>query len=261
MLYPTISNYWNSLHQSRAIASYVKTVDDMDEVDIESVWAGAVKYNRGLAEHGIKFQLTEDEIQAYNDVLKTEGTDIMSYIEIPVIRCKLPVYHGTDEEVLQVAIGHLEWSSMPVGGKNTHCVLSGHRGLPSAELFTDIDQLTEGDIFMLHTLDKTLTYEVDQIRTVLPEELQDVKIEPGKDYCTLVTCTPYGVNTHRLLVRGHRVANQTALMGADAARLDPMLVASIMTIIVLTGVLIWLLAGLRKDKRREKIYGGASKDD
>ncbi|MBP3383915.1 MAG: class C sortase [Firmicutes bacterium] len=256
LLYPTVSNYWNSMHQTRAIASYVKTVNDMDDSNVEALWAQAVSYNRELGENGLKYSLTEDQVRAYEEQLATSETDVMAYVEIPKIRCRLAIYHGTDEAVLQVAAGHLEWSSLPVGGSSSHCVLSGHRGLPSAKLFTDIDRLEEGDIFMLHTLGKTLTYEVDQIRTVLPEELQDVEIEPGQDYCTLVTCTPYGVNTHRLLVRGHRVPNQTAMIGTDASRIDPMLVASILLVIILTAVLIWLLAGLRKSRRKEKIYGG-----
>lgn len=244
------------MHQTRAIASYVKTVNDMDDSNVEALWAQAVSYNRELGENGLKYSLTEDQVRAYEEQLATSETDVMAYVEIPKIRCRLAIYHGTDEAVLQVAAGHLEWSSLPVGGSSSHCVLSGHRGLPSAKLFTDIDRLEEGDIFMLHTLGKTLTYEVDQIRTVLPEELQDVEIEPGQDYCTLVTCTPYGVNTHRLLVRGHRVPNQTAMIGTDASRIDPMLVASVLLVIILTAVLIWLLAGLRKSRRKEKIYGG-----
>ena len=178
----------------------------------------------------------------------------MSYIEIPSIDCSLPIYHGTDEGVLQKAIGHIPGSSLPVGGKSTHCVLSGHRGLPSAKLFTDLDQLKEGDTFLLRTLDETLTYQVDQILIVEPDELEALQIEEGEDLCTLVTCTPYGVNSHRLLVRGHRIANQadasSIRVTADAVQIDPILVAPVVGVPILVILLIGLLARTRK--KREK---------
>ena len=204
LLYPTVSDYWNSLHQSRAIATYSDAVEEMDTSDYERMWAEADAYNEKLYESGHGLGLAEDEKEEYESILDVSGTGIMSYIEIPSIKCSLPIYHGTDEAVLQIAVGHIEGSSLPVGGVNTHCVLSGHRGLPSAKLFSDLDKLEEGDLFMIRTLDQTLTYEVDQIRIVLPEEIDDLKIVEGEDLCTLVTCTPYGINTHRLLVRGHR---------------------------------------------------------
>ena len=185
--------------------------------------------------------------------MDVSGTGIMSYIEIPKIKCSLPVYHGTDEGVLQIAVGHIEGSSLPVGGLNTHCVLSGHRGLPSAKLFSNLDKLEEGDIFMIRTLDQTLTYEVDQIRIVLPDEVEDLKIEEGKDLCTLVTCTPYGINTHRLLVRGHRVANQeeaeAVRVTADAMLVDNRIVAMCMAVPVLVLLLIYVVFGGRCRKR------------
>lgn len=205
LLYPTVSDYWNSLHQSQAIATYADSVENMDEQDYEKLWDAAVSYNQKLFQSGHGLGLKDEEKEEYNELLDVSGTGIMSYIEIPKIKCSLPIYHGTDEGVLQIAVGHIEGSSLPVGGLNTHCVLSGHRGLPSAKLFSNLDKLEEGDIFMIRTLDQTLTYEVDQIRIVLPDEVEDLKIEEGKDLCTLVTCTPYGINTHRLLVRGHRV--------------------------------------------------------
>ena len=204
LLYPTVSDYWNSLHQSRAIATYSDAVEEMDTSDYERMWAEADAYNEKLYESGHGLGLAEDEKKEYESILDVSGTGIMSYIEIPSIKCSLPIYHGTDEAVLQIAVGHIEGSSLPVGGVNTHCVLSGHRGLPSARLFTDLDQMEEGDIFILNILGRKLAYEVDQIRVVLPEEMSDLEIEEGKDLCTLVTCTPYGINTHRLLVRGHR---------------------------------------------------------
>lgn len=205
LLYPTVSDYWNSLHQSQAIATYADSVENMDEQDYEKLWDAAVSYNQKLFQSGHGLGLKDEEKEEYNELLDVSGTGIMSYIEIPKIKCSLPIYHGTDEGVLQIAVGHIEGSSLPVGGLNTHCVLSGHSGLPSAKLFSNLDKLEEGDIFMIRTLDQTLTYEVDQIRIVLPDEVDDLKIEEGKDLCTLVTCTPYGINTHRLLVRGHRV--------------------------------------------------------
>ena len=207
LLYPTISDYYNSFHQSRAIASYVESVTKIDTSEFEETWKQADAYNESLLFKEDRYLLSEEEKDEYNRILDITGTGIMAYVEIPKIKVSLPIYHGTDEAVLQVAIGHIPGSSLPVGGSTTHCVISGHRGLPSARLFTDIDQLEKGDTFLIQTLGETLTYEVDQIRTVLPDELEDIEIEEGKDYVTLVTCTPYGVNSHRLLVRGHRVAN------------------------------------------------------
>ena len=191
LLYPTVSDYWNSLHQSQAIATYADSVEKMDEQDYEKLWDAAVSYNQKLFQSGHGLGLKDEEKEEYNELLDVSGTGIMSYVEIPKIKCSLPIYHGTDEGVLQIAVGHIEGSSLPVGGLNTHCVLSGHRGLPSAKLFSNLDKLEEGDIFMIRTLDQTLTYEVDQIRIVLPDEVEDLKIEEGKDLCTLVTCTPY----------------------------------------------------------------------
>ena len=177
----------------------------------------------------------------------------MGYIEIPKIKCNLPIYHGTDEAVLQIAIGHVQGSSLPAGGESTHCVLSGHRGLPSAKLFSDLDQLTEGDVFLLRVLDETLTYEVDQIRTVLPDELDDLAIEEGKEYCTLVTCTPYGINSHRLLVRGHRVENQasasTIRVTADAMQIEPLLIAPLVAVPMLLVLLVMVLIPHRTKKK------------
>ena len=207
LLYPTVSDYWNSFHQSRAIAGYVESVTRIDNSEFETLWKDADAYNASLVYKDNRYVLSDEETEQYNSLLNITDTGIMAYVEIPKIRVSLPIYHGTDEAVLQVAIGHIPGSSLPVGGQSTHCVISGHRGLPSARLFTDIDQLDKGDSFTIQTLGETLTYEVDQIRTVLPTELEDIEIAEGQDYVTLVTCTPYGVNSHRLLVRGHRIAN------------------------------------------------------
>ena len=253
LLYPTVSDYWNSLHQSQAIATYADSVENMDEQDYEKLWDAAVSYNQKLFQSGHGLGLKDEEKEEYNELLDVSGTGIMSYIEIPKIKCSLPVYHGTDEGVLQIAVGHIEGSSLPVGGLNTHCVLSGHRGLPSAKLFSNLDKLEEGDIFMIRTLDQTLTYEVDQIRIVLPDEVEDLKVEEGKDLCTLVTCTPYGINTHRLLVRGHRVANQeeaeAVRVTADAMLVDNRIVAMCIAVPVLVLLLIYVAFGGRRRKR------------
>ena len=204
LLYPTVSNLWNRAHQSRAIATYTKQVEKLDDSQNKEMLKAARKYNKSLLKKSDHWKLSKKGKKKYESLLNVSGTGIMGYIEVPKIDCSLPIYHGTDEGALQIAIGHLEGSSLPVGGKSTHCVLSGHRGLPSARLFTDLDQMEEGDIFVLNVLGRKLAYEVDQIKVVLPDEMSDLEIVQGKDLCTLVTCTPYGINTHRLLVRGHR---------------------------------------------------------
>ena len=252
LLYPPVSDYWNSLHASQAVASYDQAVKSMDEGKYDELLQRAGQYNRDLFLRGTLFALTDEEREDYNSQLDIDGSGVMGYIEIPTIKVSLPIYHGTSDDVLQVAVGHLEWSSLPVGGESTHCVLSGHRGLPSAKLFTNLDQLTEGDLFVIRTLDEVLTYEVDRILIVLPSELQALAAEEGKDLCTLVTCTPYGVNSHRMLVRGHRVDNQSEAvrLTADAIRIDPLLVAPIAAIPLLLALLL-LLAVAPKKKNRD----------
>lgn len=256
LLYPSFSDYWNSFHQSRAIATYSDAVEQLDAEDYETFWQEAVEYNERIAAVGNRFSLSEDEEEEYNKLLNITGTGIMGYIEIPSIRCSLPIYHGTDEAVLQIAAGHIEGTSLPVGGESSHCVISGHRGLPSAKLFTDLDQLTEGDVFMLRVLDEVLIYEVDQILIVEPSDLDALQIEKGKDLCTLVTCTPYGVNTHRLLVRGHRIENlesaSSARVPADAVQVDPVMVAPVVAAPMLLILLIWVLVGSSKKKQEKK---------
>ena len=254
LLYPSLSDYWNSMHQTRAIASYAETVSQLDTAQYDEMWKAAQEYNRALAQRETAFALTDEQKAAYESLLDVSGLGVMGYIEIPEIDCSLPIYHGTEESVLQVAVGHLEWSSLPVGGEGTHCVLSGHRGLPSAKLFTNLDKLAVGDTFLLRVLDEVLTYEVDQILIVEPEQVDALGIVPGEDYCTLVTCTPYGINTHRLLVRGHRVENtpEAARMHvtADATQFDPLLVAPVLAIPVLLLLLIILLLPKRQSKSR-----------
>ena len=244
LLYPTISNCWNSFHQSKTIATYVETVAEMDDSDYEGMWREAQAYNTALPRDQGRFQLSEEEKQVYEGLLRVSDDGIMGYVEIPSINVELPIYHGTDEEILQIAVGHIQGSSLPVGGPSTHCVISGHRGLPSAKLFTDLDQLTKGDFFILHVLDETLTYEVDQIHIVEPDDVSLLSMEEGEDLCTLVTCTPYGVNSHRLLVRGHRVENQqdalTTSITSEAVQIDPMLVAPIVAAPILLIFLLWV---------------------
>ncbi len=254
LLYPTVSDYWNSMHQSRAITSYAEHVADIDDSLYESLWADAQAYNASLLEKADRFTLSDEDLAEYEQMLAVPGTNVIGYIEIDKINCYLPIYHGTDDAVLQVGVGHLEGTSLPVGGASTHCVLSGHRGLPSAKLFTDLDQLEVGDTFVLYVLDETLTYEVDQIRIVEPTDLSDLAIEEGKDYCTLMTCTPYGINTHRLLVRGHRVENaaSTLRVPADAMQIEPMTVAPLVAVPILILLLLGLLVKTRRRRHSRK---------
>ncbi len=257
LLYPTVANYWNSFHQSRAIMTYTEDVDAMDPEDYDRMIREAEEYNAGLAKSGMRWHMTEEQQAVYESLLDVGGTGIMGYISIPKFHIRLPIYHGTAEEVLQVAIGHLEASSLPVGGENTHTLISGHRGLPSAKLFTDIDKIREGDTWTITVLNETLTYECDQIRIVEPEDLSDLSIEEGKDLCTLITCTPYGVNTQRLLVRGHRVPNTdgAADITADGIRIPPLYIAPVLAVpalLILGGVLL-ISAGRAKRRNNEAV--------
>ena len=259
MAYPSVSDWWNSFHQTRAIASYSDAVAVMDNTDYEKLWNDAGVYNQTLAEKANPFFITEEDQRLYEECLNISGTGVMGYIDIPEIKCTLPIYHGTSDAVLQVAVGHVEGSSLPVGGEGSHCVLSGHRGLPSAKLFTHLDQLGEGDVFMLRVLNETLTYEVDQIHIVLPQEVDDLAIVPGRDFCTLITCTPYGINSHRLLVRGKRIENSDAATAirvtSDAIRIDPILVAPVAAVPILLILTIYLIAnpgGKKKKKKKAK---------
>ena len=251
LLYPSVANYWNSFHQSRAIASYSEAVSRMDKKDYKAIMDSAREYNKNLAKTGMRWTLTDAQRAEYEKQLAVEGSEVIGFVSIPKFHIKCPIYHGTDEAVLQVAVGHLEASSLPVGGKSTHTLISGHRGLPSARLFTDIDKIKEGDTWTITVLNETLTYECDQIRIVLPEDLSDLTIEEGKDLCTLITCTPYGINTHRLLVRGHRVpnANGSADITADAIQIEPIYIAPFLAIPVIVLLIILLLISTRKAKR------------
>lgn len=239
--YPTLSDYWNSFHQSRAVAGYVARVEDMSKKETTQMLSEVKAYNQGLAKREIPdLNLSQDALSTYNKTLNVTDTGIMAYVEIPKLNTTMPIYHGTDNDVLQIAIGHIPGTSLPIGGIGTHAVISGHRGLPSAKLFTDIDQLIEGDTFLIQVLDETLTYEVDQILTVTPDDVSALAINPDEDYVTLVTCTPYGVNSHRLLVRGHRIENDisTTRVTSEATQVEPLLVAS-----VIAGCLLLLFVG------------------
>lgn len=248
LLYPTVSDYWNSFHQSEAVAGYVQKVQDMGQDKKDKMLADAKAYNQTLAKGVMPdLNLSNAEKSVYNKSLDVTGTGIMAYVDIPKINTALPIYHGTDDATLQVAVGHIPGTSLPVGGKGTHAVISGHRGLPSAKLFTDIDRLVDGDTFMIQVLDETLTYEVDQILTVLPDDVSALAIDPNQDYVTLVTCTPYGVNSHRLLVRGHRIPNKikNARVISEASRVEPSLVAPILAIFIFI-LLLLVIAVYRK---------------
>lgn len=253
LLYPTVSDRWNRMHQTRAITAYAEAAASLDDADYEKILADAHAYNEALAAQGSGIELSPEKRERYEAMLNITGQGIMGYIDIPKIDCHLPIYHGTSEGVLQTAIGHLEGSSLPVGGESTHCVLSGHRGLPSARLFTDLDQVVVGDLFMVCVLDEILTYEVDQILVVLPEDTEALAIEPGKDFCTLVTCTPYGVNSHRMLVRGRRTdalsEEEAQRVTADAVQIETPLVVSVAAVPMILVLTVSLIYGLRRRKQ------------
>lgn len=250
MLYPSFADWWNSFHSSRAIASYVEQVVNIDDAQYEELWDAAWDYNQSLLHRPNDFLLSDEQQEIYKSLLDISGNGIMGYIEIPMIDVMLPIYHGTGESVLQIAVGHLDWTSLPVGGAGSHCVVSGHRGLPSARLFTDLDRLEVGDVFMLHVLNEILTYEIDQILIVEPQGTDPLLIEPGKDLCTMITCTPYGINSHRMLVRGHRIESQeepkVIRITADAVRIEPLMVAPIVAVPILLVLLIILLLPKQK---------------
>ena len=256
LLYPTVSDYWNSLHQSRAIASYTESVAQIDNSRYQVFLDQARDYNARLAQlEKVNWMPTDQELQEYAAILDVSGTGVMCSIEIPKIKVNLPIYHGVEEGVLQIAVGHIPGTTLPVGGESTHCVLSGHRGLPSARLFTDLDKLVVGDTFLIHVLDEILTYEVDQILIVEPYDLSALEITPGEDLVTLVTCTPYGINSHRLLVRGHRIETakqaKQIRVPADAVQIEPTLVAPVVAApILLILLLVLLLDPKKKPKSR-----------
>lgn len=259
LLYPGVSNFWNSIHQTYAIVDYEASLEGLSPTDYTAYWEAAEDYNRELA--GLEEPLKNyDQIEGYKALLNVRNNGMMGYITIPDLNVELPIYHGTSESVLSKAAGHLEGSSLPVGGENTHCVISAHRGLPSAKLFTNLDQVEVGDRFSMKILDRTLTYEVFEISVVKPDEIERLGIEAGKDLCTLVTCTPYGINSHRLLVHGKRI-KETMEIGIQPVVETELEVSHpsqemMIGIAAVTMVLLGLLCIIWK--RREK--GNACKD-
>ncbi|MBQ2391493.1 MAG: class C sortase [Clostridia bacterium] len=246
LLYPSVSQYWNSKTQSRAVDNYREVLASLKPQDYDAFFEAAENYNAALNE--LDFPLTEyRELKRYNDILNVNGTGIMGYVSIPKIGVELPLYHGISTEVLNMACGHLEGTSLPVGGKNTHCVLSAHRGLPHAKLFTELNKMEVGDTFMITVLNRTVTYQVDQIKVVLPSESNDIKIAQGEDYCTLLTCTPYGINSHRLLVRGTRIENAAPVLHvtSNAYRIDSLVATPVVAAPILLILLIVLMIKYR----------------
>lgn len=256
LLYPTISDFWNEKRQSQAIINYDDLIVDLTPEDYSEHFRKANEYNRKLALISSPFIGYKTLEKEYYDTLDVNGDGMMGYITIEKIKVQLPIYHGTSDKVLNSAVGHVEGSSLPVGGLGTHSVLSAHRGLPSAKLFTNLDKVEIGDIFTIRILDRTITYKVDQIRIVLPDVLDDLYAVKGEDYCTLVTCTPYGINTHRMLVRGNRIENieedKKVNVTTEAYRIDPLIVTPAVAAPMLGILLIFLIVKSSKDKKKEK---------
>ena len=261
LLYPTASNYYNVIHQSNAIVEYAQNLAAMDNESTRRLWEDAVAYNRDLYRSQIGEELPQDALKNYDEILHVADNGMMGYVDIAKIKVHLPIYHGTSESVLQKGVGHLEWSSFPVGGENTHTVLTGHTGLPSARLFTDLEKMEVGDTFILQIVGEALTYEVEEIRVVMPYEIESLAIFGGQDLCTLVTCTPYGVNTQRLLVRAHRVENtpddqayavQTIEKAATENARAPMIRMLWLSAAFAALMLLILFSGIGKKNKKKK---------
>ena len=249
LLYPAFSNYWNAKNQSRAIVDYESVLDQMDSRDYSAIFEEAYTYNETLFKTKNPMIRYED-VPGYHKALSVTETGMIGYLKIQRIGVELPIYHGTSEDVLNKGVGHLEGSSLPVGGESTHCVMSAHRGLPGAKLFTDLDRLEIGDTFQITVLDQVLTYRVDFIKVIEPTDISDLQIVEGEDYCTLFTCTPYGINTHRLLVRGVRIETveekPVIYVSNEAFRIEPLLVTPAVAAPMLFAFLIYLLVKYRK---------------
>ena len=250
LLYPTLSNYYNTFHQSKAITQYTEITKELSAEEIEALTKDAKEYNKALITDNTRWKMTDEERKIYNNILDISGTGVMGYIEIPKVNISLPIYHGTSNEVLQIAVGHVEGSSFPIGGTGTHTVLSGHRGLPSAKLFTDLDKMEEGDCFYIKVLNDVLTYQIDQILIVEPNNMDSLEIDPTQDYCTLVTCTPYGVNSHRMLIRGKRIETieeKNFIVSNEAIQIEPRIV---MPFILAFLCIMYILFLIFKPKRK-----------
>ena len=254
LIYPSASNDWNRVHQTRAIKDYKAVSSSMTNEKLTESMQKAEMYNEQLRHIDFPFACSE-KVPGYGEILNVSGTGIMGYIHIPKIGVELPIYHTADPEILNVAAGHLQGSSFPTGGEGTHCVLSGHRGLPSAKLFSDLDKLEIGDRFQLSVLNRELVYQVDQILIVRPDQVSELSIKDGKDYCTLVTCTPYGINSHRILVRGVRTAaadeNPVCVL-TEGEQINPAKVAVFLSAPFILPLLVKDLRHGRR-KRSEKI--------
>jgi sortase A len=265
LLYPAFSDFWNSKTQSRAITNYESVLDDLEPEDYTAIFDKAYAYNKALYE--IDYPLkNHNQVPGYYDTLRITDNNMIGYLKIDCIGIELPIYHGTSDKVLSKGVGHLEGTSLPVGGINTHCVMSAHRGLPSAKLFTDLDRMEKGDTFQIIVLDQVLTYQVDNIKTIEPTDIYDLQIIEGGDYCTLFTCTPYGINTHRLLVRGVRIETikekPVIYVSNEAFRIEPLLVTPAVAAPMLFVLLIHLLVKYREppknSQQQKKQEGGSS---
>jgi sortase A len=246
LLYPSVSQYWNTKTQTRAVENYQAILDSLKKEDYTAFFQAAEEYNSAL--YGLEDPLRDFSLlEGYEEILNVSGNGIMGYVMIPKLGVELPVYHGISPEVLNIACGHLEGTSLPVGGASTHCVLSAHRGLPHAKLFTELDKMELGDTFTVTVLDRTVTYQVDQIKVVQPNEIDDVRIAEGQDHCTLLTCTPYGINSHRLLVRGTRIENAPPVLyvTSDAYRIDSLVATPVVAAPILFVLLVVLMVRYR----------------
>lgn len=265
LLYPTVSDFWNEKRQSQAIMNYDDLLVDLTPEDFSEQFRKADEYNRKLKLISFPFLGYSELDDEYYSTLDVNGNGMMGYITIEKIKVQLPIYHGTSDKVLNSAVGHMEGSSLPVGGEGTHSVLSAHRGLPSAKLFTNLDKVTIGDIFTIKILDRTLTYQVDQVLIVLPEKIDELYVKDGRDYCTLVTCTPYGINTHRMLVRGTRIENieqpKKVNIFTEAFRVDPLIVTPAVAIPMLGALLAFLMVKSSKEKKKNKALKNAEKNE
>lgn len=256
LLYPTISQYWNTFTQSQAITDYDKILENSSTKDYSSLFTAATNYNQTLA--NLDFPLTQyKQLSNYSDLLNVNNNGMIGYISITKLKLELPIYHGTSSSILNIAVGHLEGSSLPIGGESTHSVLSAHRGLPSAKLFTNLNKLEIGDTFTITVLNQKLTYQVDKIITVEPVDVSQLEIIPGKDYVTLITCTPYGINTHRLLVRGTRIVNETTkdlIITSEAFKVNKLIVALVISLPILFTLFLYIIIKPTKKKREDEKY-------
>ena len=262
ILYPPVADWWNTLHQTQLIGDYDQAVQQLDQHEHDRIFVDAERFNAQLAQYNHYLILNDEERAEYYRQLDITGTGIMGYVGIPKMNVTIPIFHGTSDAVLNLGAGHLEGTSLPIGGVGTHASITAHRGLPSARLFSELNILAVGDRFYITVLDRTLTYEVDRIRVVEPAQIDDLAIDPERDLFTLVTCTPYGVNSHRLLVRGHRVDGGTGnrVVLADALRIEPRFVAPFLAMPIVGGAVVWAVASSKYRARRRRLREDAEQD-